>query len=226
MNPHEERASPSTTTAPGGGDAQAGWRESLSALADGDAEAAAEGCGLWRSNAEARATWHAYHLIGDALRSDELVRSPARDAAFVAALRERLAAEPAVLAPMRVVSDRSRHGWLVPAAAAAGFAAVVGVLVVTRVDAPAAAGGAGALAELPAAAIVLRPAPPLPRLAVVETPASASVRPPLMLSVDGQMIRDGRLDGYLRAHREMPGAVPFSYPGALPRNVEASVTAR
>jgi TorA maturation chaperone TorD len=65
-----------------------GW---LSALADGQADATEPACGLWRDDAAARQTWHAYHLIGDVLRSEELAREPGRDAAFVAALRADIA---------------------------------------------------------------------------------------------------------------------------------------
>ncbi|MFA6262799.1 MAG: RseA family anti-sigma factor, partial [Bacteroidia bacterium] len=60
-------------------------RAMLSALADGEA-AAEPGCALWRDDAQARATWHAYHLIGDVMRSEDLAVRPARDAAFLAAL--------------------------------------------------------------------------------------------------------------------------------------------
>jgi hypothetical protein len=62
------------------------------------------GAGLqaWRDDARARETWHAYHLIGDVLRSEELAHAPARDEAFLAGLRQRLAAEPAILAPAPV----------------------------------------------------------------------------------------------------------------------------
>ena len=42
---------------------------------------------LARRRRTPRSTWHAYHLIGDVLRSDDLARPPARDAAFLAALR-------------------------------------------------------------------------------------------------------------------------------------------
>ena len=45
-------------------------RRWLSALADGQADAAEPACGLWRDDAAARQTWHAYHLIGDVLRSE------------------------------------------------------------------------------------------------------------------------------------------------------------
>ena len=37
----------------------------LSALADGESQAADRACKLWRDDAQARRTWHADHLIGD-----------------------------------------------------------------------------------------------------------------------------------------------------------------
>ena len=74
-------------------------RAALSALMDGDDSAADEACRAWRGQAAARADWHAYHLIGDLMRSDEHAADDARDARFLAAVRARLAAEPVVLAP-------------------------------------------------------------------------------------------------------------------------------
>ena len=64
-------------------------RQQLSSLMDGDLSAgdAAEACQLWRQDAQARSDWHAYHLIGDVLRSDDLASAPARDAVFLQALR-------------------------------------------------------------------------------------------------------------------------------------------
>ncbi|MBU6260953.1 MAG: sigma-E factor negative regulatory protein, partial [Burkholderiales bacterium] len=106
----------------------------VSALVDGEADALDPVCAVWRDSAEARGAWHAYHLIGDVMRSDDLAADPARDARFLAGLRERLAGEPVVLAP-----PRRRQVWLVPAAVAAGFVAVAGVLVVARMG-----GGGGA----------------------------------------------------------------------------------
>ena len=75
--------------------------EQLSALADGelDADASAHSCAHWRDDANARASWHAYHLIGDVLRSDELASDAQRDAGFLRTLRQRLAQEPVVMAP-------------------------------------------------------------------------------------------------------------------------------
>src|SRR3954471_6915256 len=82
-------------------------RRILSALADGDATPAeaARAFQAWRDDPEARASWHAYQLIGDVLRSDDLAADPAEDSAFLVALRARLATEPVVLAPQPRVED-------------------------------------------------------------------------------------------------------------------------
>jgi sigma-E factor negative regulatory protein RseA len=75
-------------------------REGLSALVDGEADAGAVG-GLvaqWREDSDARSAWHAYQLIGDVLRSDDLAGG-GRDREFLRQLHLRLAAEPVVLAP-------------------------------------------------------------------------------------------------------------------------------
>ena len=73
----------------------------LSWLADGEAPSdAQERClSLWAERADARERWRHYQLIGDVLRSRELAREGAHDAAFLAALRARLAREPVVLRP-------------------------------------------------------------------------------------------------------------------------------
>ena len=66
-------------------------RERLSALADGELDAAAATalCASWGSDAQLRADWHAWHLIGDVLRSQDLASDPAGDGAFCAALHSR-----------------------------------------------------------------------------------------------------------------------------------------
>ena len=117
-------------------------RERLSALVDGEVEAnvVVQACTAWRDDAEHRSTWHAYQLIGDVLRSDDLASEPRRDIAFLSALRGRLAAEPVVLAPQPieaaaptspkpVMAGARTRGWIGASAAAAGFVAVAGVLL-------------------------------------------------------------------------------------------------
>lgn len=182
-------------------------RALISALADGDAQALDAGCTLWRDDAEARRTWHAYHLIGDVMRSGELASAPSRDAAFLLALRGRLAAEPVVLAPqpVAVAARRRRPMWLLPAAAAAGFVAVAGVLVVVRMTEVPASGPLVAGASAPATGLVR---------------ASTEATRPAAPESFGPMIRDPQLDRLLAAHRGVMVSGAVAVPGAVPRSVE------
>ena len=188
-------------------------RRWLSALADGQADAAEPACGLWRDDAAARQTWHAYHLIGDVLRSEELAREPGRDAAFVAALREKLAAEPVVLAPLTSSPRvRARQPWLLPAAAAAGFVAVAGVLVMLRLGTPG--------APVPAAVLAGAPGPGFTAVSNAAAPAA----PASLLPTDSAgFIRDPRLNEYLRAHQAAGGGVAAAAPGGTLRRVDVAV---
>lgn len=127
---------------------EAGPREWMSALADGRPEAVDAALARWREDPAARQAWHAYHLIGDVLRSDELASTPKRDAAFLAALRTRLADEPVPLAPQPAAvaaapAVTTRLGWRAPAAVAAGFAAVAAVIVLLQPDSGLREGPAG-----------------------------------------------------------------------------------
>ncbi len=207
-------------------------RQWLSDLADGrlGTDALAEACGRWEADAEARRTWHAYQLIGDVLRSDDLARPAGGDAAFLAALRQRLADEPVVMAPaplaapatpptvqpaqpVRRAARAHRPLWLVPMAAAAGFVAVAGVMVVLQ-SAPGGNGfDAPQMAATPPAAVTVRAMAPaggvLSPAAGLQGPAGA-----------GQMLRDARVDEYLRAHREVLVASPAALPGGAVRTVD------
>jgi sigma-E factor negative regulatory protein RseA len=192
----------------------------MSALADGEASALDPACQHWRDDAAARQTWHAYHLIGDVMRSEELATTPARDAAFLSSLRQRLAQEPVVLAPspvaaaMAPVNDRRRQPWLLPAAAAAGFALVASVLVVSRLGSGpanvvgpvmAAASGSGLSAATP--------------LALQQNPPSGLA---LVSGRDG-VVRDARLEEFLRAHQASRGGTMVVAPGGTLRRVDVQV---
>lgn len=204
MNP-EPNIRPDPAAAPLD-DAHAGEpRLWLSALADGDAQAVAPACALWRGDADARRSWHAYHLIGDVLRSDQLAQAPARDAAFLERLRARLAHEPVLLAP---AAPARAHRWLVPMAAAAGFVAVAGVLVVARL------GGPDGQSGWPSIAAASRPG-------VTLVSSDADAAPPAVTG--GVLIRDARLDEYLRAHQAARGGMAVAAPGGTLRRVEAVV---
>lgn len=191
------------------GDEKARW---LSAAADGDAQAIERACNAWRDDAEVRATWHNYHLIGDVLRSEALATAPERDAAFLQGLRQKLAAEPRVLAPMPLSVSKARRpasAWLMPAAAAAGFVLVAGVLVVSRLSDPAAVGSAEKMA------VATQPAS-------IDQPARAATVARAALPANSTLIRDARLDEYLRAHYAARGAI--AVPGSALRRVEADLS--
>lgn len=173
-------------------------RQSLSALMDDriDGRDADRACTAWRTQSDARECWHTYHLIGDVLRSDELAVSPQRDEAFLVALRGRLAQEPVPLAPTQG-TDRTglRQRLMVPAAVAAGFVVVAGVLVVMRGAASPDATDGAVLAGNGGDVMV----------------------------VNGEVIRDARLDRYLAAHRKVSNTASVQVPGAVVRSVDTVV---
>jgi sigma-E factor negative regulatory protein RseA len=122
-------------------------------------------------------------------------------------LRTRLQAEPVVLAPAPAVATprRTRRIWWAPMAAAAGFVAVAGVVVVLRQAAPD-AGGSGAQMAGAGAISPLR---------VSSTPAAP-----------GPLVRDPRIDAYLDAHRAALAGSPPVLPGGGLRNVDFDVPQR
>lgn len=211
-------------------EANAGARERLSALTDGELEGSAvtQACAHWRESADSRSTWHAYHLIGDVLRSDDLANDPARDAGFLDALRARLANEPVVFAPAplqtasvgsRAAGAGRRWSWMAPTAVAAGFVAVAGVLTLTR---------PGVLPDRTDTATVAQAAVPTASMAAATARVSpAAVAPePQTFVASGELIRDVRLDRYLAAHKQFAGSSALGVPSAYLRNATAEVSGR
>ncbi len=202
-------------------------REQLSALVDGelDSAAATRACAGWRDDPGCRATWHAYHLIGDVLRSDDLASVASRDAKFLLALRSRLSDEPVVLAPVpsaaaaasrAAPTARRRWGWMAPSAVAAGFVVVAGTLMVTRAPAP-------EPAQNVAAAVPSRPAALVPAPAIVAT-AAVPAEPAIVM--DGRLLRDAQLDRYLAAHKQFAGSSALGVPSAFLRSATADASNR
>lgn len=209
-------------------------REHLSALVDGELDGAvvAGACSAWRSSSASRGTWHAYQLIGDVMRSDDLAASPARDEAFLQSLRARLADEPVVLAPppapvaapelpaRRMNAGRSsRWSWMAPSAVAAGFVVVAGAVMVTRIS-PAdsvglVASGAGAAGPVPSVAGTAQAVLP------VSSMAGAALAEPPMQVASGSMLRDARLDRYLTAHKQFNGSSALGVPSSFLRAATA-----
>lgn len=100
-------------------------REQISALADGELDAAqAKRLIGDMSDTELHATWNRYHLIGDLIRSEDAAAP--MSARFSARFAERLAAEPPLLAPKRSLIARW-GAW--PTALAAVAAASFGFFI-------------------------------------------------------------------------------------------------
>jgi sigma-E factor negative regulatory protein RseA len=217
-------------------------RERLSALVDGelDAVAVVQACAAWREDGDARIAWHAYQLIGDVLRSEDLANAPRRDVALLQRLRAQLADEPVVLAPQplphgepAMQAHARRRSWIAPAAMAAGFAAVAGVLVLTRAPGVPSSGAPDtAVANLappaaaapstsagPALAAATTVAPPQPQAVVVTSE-------PQPLVANGKLIRDARLDRYLAAHKQFAGSSALGVPSAFLRSATADASDR
>ena len=212
-------------------DDDAGARQALSALADGELAGAdgAAACATWHGDPAARRDWHAWHLIGDVLRSDELASDPGADLNFCIALRARLAAEPVVLAPVarqsigaRGPSRGPRAGstrWMFGAAAAAGFVLVAGTFAVLRtVDAPAPA----LVARTDGAA-----APAAVRLASsASAVVVADAAPRDVVVADQRLLRDAQLDRYLVAHKQFAGTSALGVPSVFLRSATVDSASR
>jgi sigma-E factor negative regulatory protein RseA len=192
-------------------------RQRLSLLLDGEADAgcAQALCRAWRDDGELRATWHAYHLIGDVLRSDDLAHPVERDETLLGALRQRLAAEPVVLAPAPAAPEGNRERRTSRVAVAAAFAMLAGgALLFARLGEP--DRGPPSLAVAPQAAVQTAAAP-----------ASAQERPDVQaVAADGKLIRDARLDRYLAAHKEYADSSAIVVPGLVLRSSATVAPAR
>lgn len=187
---------------------EAGTWVALSSLVDGEADALEQArcLALWHEDSHVRERWHRYQLIGDAMRSAELAETAMDDAAFLQALRTRMALEPprvAAVAP--VARTRAHPRWMAPVAMAAGVGAVALTLnSLWPQSAPPGTELAAAAVRLPASAV-------------------AAPGPTQVHVVNGQLIRDARLDRYLAAHRQSATGAALQMPGAVVRSVDTIV---
>ncbi len=161
-----------------------------------------------------RAAWSEYHLIGDALRSDDLAAHPAASKAFLRDFAARLEAEPHLLAPAPAPAAR-KSGRLslfgrrvVPGLAIAAAAATLTWIIVPqlqRID--------GSPSAMQTAAVAVRH-DPVQTVAMAGAPNSSGAG-------EVNIIRDARLDQYLEAHQQfaqqpmVPDSAPFIRAAAL-----------
>ncbi|WP_250499751.1 sigma-E factor negative regulatory protein [Caballeronia sp. GAWG1-5s-s] len=197
------------------GNSQASSRgERMSAFVDGESlgEIGNIGQFLAELTSEDRAAWSDYHLIGDALRSDDLAESPARSHAFMASFAARFEAEAHVLAPAALPAasasaQKARSGMLrrrvMPAFAVAAAAATLTWIVVPQMQ------GVGVRSGAQVASVAQPDS--VQRVALASVPAVTTAAP----VVEANIIRDANLDQYLEAHQQfsqqpaMPGAMPL-----------------
>lgn len=179
--------------------------DAISALADGRLSAPEAAAVIERllADEQALATWHAYHVVGDVLRSQELAPATG-DLSFLARLEQRMARELPAMDPVVAVNPVNPAGdsanaavfrWkLLAGVACMALVGVVGFnlgLAPGRVD-------PGQIAKAPA------PASSEPVLAVAE-------------GSSGAMVRDPQLDALMAAHRQMGGHSALQTPAGFVR---------
>lgn len=191
-------------------------REWISALADGQlaGENFASALAACETDEDALSSWSTYHLIGDVLRSPGLApQTP--DTAFVMRLRARLVQEPALdtrgavvgvpadapaaspISPMsegvsREASNDSNFRWKL----VAGFASIAAVVAVAW------SAGSGLLSP-----------PAAPQLA-----RSTPSQQVLVMSEQGPIVRDARLQELLAEHKQFGAASALQMPSGFLRN--------
>ncbi len=212
--------------------------EQLSALLDGELQGreVERICSQWRTDAHSRDTWHAYSLIGDVMRCDDLAHSCASDEQFLRDFRQRMAAEPIVLAPRsasRPATESAPQGspavarpvraWAWPAALTAGFVVVLGTVV--GVQNPAV--NPDAASQVAISPMGQPSTSPINVSQGGDAALPSDVYPAGMeLVFDGQVIRDPQLDRYLLAHKQFAGNSVLGQTSGLLRNATAEVPAR
>lgn len=186
--------------------------ELISALADGQLSGPdfALALSVCADDAEALERWETYHLIGEVLRAPGAM-GPARDAGFVTRLNVRLAQEPALVArPLVAVAQPAplMPGGSSPAArwpeaandASLRWKLLAGFASIAAVAAIAWNAGGG-------------PVSPAPQLARQD--AAQQV---LVVSEQGTMVRDARMQELLAAHKQFGGTSALQAPSGFLRN--------
>ena len=213
-------------------------REMVSALVDGHLRGEDFACAVevTIADADARSAWHAYHLVGDVLRSSDPMPCVASEG-FMARFQQRLAAEachgriPEAQSPPQVLS--SAVGATARGSAAnapvfrwklvAGFASFAAVTAVAWMSLSGAGlGGTGGNGAQLASLSQPRQAADMPARGWVATSSSGPVAEggSDVAAVNGSavMIRDPHLDALLGAHKQFGGTSALQGPSGFLRN--------
>ena len=209
-------------------------QDALSALADGQLRGEAFAVAVERvaQQPEAQATWHAYHVVGDVLRSSDLAFC-ADDQGFLARFQSRLALEPVLVPPVNAINlvainayessaktlfdtqdasddeaaNAPNYRWKLVASVASFLAVVV---VGWNV-----AGGSGTSRTDQQLA---QTTPTVPVLQVVAQDDTAGTAPQVML-------RDARLDALMAAHKQFGGTSALQMPAGFISNATYEISA-
>lgn len=193
-------------------------RELISALADGQLRADAFARAVEAAaEPDGREAWHAYHVIGEVLRTGQ-GGGATSSRAFLDRLSERLTQEeplrPSVSAPAsvptavpvgRAAANDGSFRWKM----VAGFASLAAVAAVSWTV----VAGSGA-------------APGQPQLAAAPAEPAQVAATTTVAGERGVMIRDARLDEFLAAHRQHGGASALQMPAGFLRNATFEGQAR
>jgi sigma-E factor negative regulatory protein RseA len=200
-------------------------RQHVSSLADGAlrGEAFSQAVRVTALTQDARETWHAYHLIGDVLRSNDLAQCAARSD-FMSRLQARLAEEPAhgqvpaliqahrfeTVTGKQEAANASVFRWKL----FAGVASCVAVAAVgwNLLGAAMPSTGSGAVMAGAASSAV----------AVASGTASAGDAG----NASQVMIRDPHLDALLAAHKQFGGTSALQGPAGFLRNATFETSGR
>jgi sigma-E factor negative regulatory protein RseA len=173
-------------------------KEQISAFADGElSDAQAEVVLAALRTEQGLAAWNAYHLIGDAARSDETAVAMSPD--FFSKFSARLDAEPTVIAPAhaeraedrRAAKTSTARRFAIPAVALT-LAVAIGFLLQPQ---PAAVVATAA----PAAVTPGMPAETVASSAPAAAPAAGSPAVATLVQ-DGEVVRDPKIDKFLGKH--------------------------
>lgn len=200
-------------------------QEMISALADGqlEGEALDRAIRTLAADAQARSTWHTYHVIGDVLRTGDL-RTGTAPAAFLADFQLRLQREQATAgAPVVVVADAAARSGTQRTALPFDAKIEASNDASFRWKLVAGFASLAAVSALAWSVVGGISKPEQAQMAVAAPPAATAVadagRP--------VMIRDPRLDEMLAAHRQFGGgASALQMPAGFLRNATFEGPAR
>jgi len=212
--------------------------QALSAFVDGEIDEALLD-GLLAADGgrvDVLASWHAYQVIGDVLRSNRVIASAQAPGDFLAGVRERLRSESA---PMPQPARDERLLVTTPAAAlerepaandavfrwklVAGVASLAAVMAVSWTVLSGAPSGAGGMAGPQLAAA------PAPTETVVPVAVNVATTPSNSVVVNtgqGPLIRDARLEELLAEHRQNGGMSALQMPTGFIRNATYDAAGR